>query len=117
MRHLLGRQARLLDGVFQCDVRVRRRVAHETQLLAVNALFQIDLGNARHLTAQAQLDKLRHGLDARAARAQRSLHRFKVIADARDDARTRDHHALFHAAAPWPLPSRINRPTRRSLAT
>ena len=112
VRHLRRRQAGLGDGVFQRDVGVGRGVAHEAQLLAVDARFQVDLGLAAHLAAQALLGELGHGAYAAPALAQRLLHSRQIVADAGNDARAGDDHPPLHDAA-----SRMNRPTRRSLAT
>ncbi len=100
MRDLVRRQARLGDGVLQGDMGIGRGIAHEAQLLAVDARFQVDVGHARHLAAHAQLGELRHGTDARAALAQRGLHGGEVVADAGNDARAGDDDTLSHAHAP-----------------
>ena len=118
MADLLGSQAGLGDGIFQRDLRIGSRIAHEAQLLAIDTCLDVDLRHTGHLAAHAQFGELRHGLDARAPLAQRGLHGIEVVADARDNARAGDDYATFgHAAVPWPSPSRRNRPTRRSLAT
>lgn len=115
--NLLWRQARLLDGVFQSNLSVGSRVAHEAQLFAVNARFDVDLRRASHLAAQTQFLELFHGLDTALARTQRGFHGGQIVANARDDARAGDDYALFGHAASLPSSSRLNKPTRRSLAT
>ena len=100
MAHHLRRQTSLGNGVSQSDLCIRCSIAHEAQLLAVNARFHVDLGDAGNLAAHAQFGELGHGLDAGASFAQRSLYRRQIITNARDNARTRDHYAFFHAAVP-----------------
>ena len=122
--HLLGRKAGLGNRVFQRDVGVGRRVAHEAQLLAVQPRLQVDQRDTRYLAAQAFFSEIGRGADAGTASAQGGFDRGEVVANTRDDARASDDDATFHdealsceATGTAALGSRRNRPTRKSLAT
>ena len=112
VRNLCRRQTGLLDGLLHRQIRVGRRVAHETQRAAVDHRIERQLGAAAHLAAQAALGVDRVEAQARTPFAQAVRHVRAVVAQARDDALTGDDDSTHQKPS-----VDVNKPTLRSVAT
>src|SRR5690606_34598873 len=90
---LLGIQTGISDCLLHGQVGEGCGITHETQYLAVDEFFQVELDRAGNLTAHADFGIGRVETDAGTASPQAVSHRLLVGAQAGNDAQTGDHDA------------------------
>ena len=100
------------NRLLQAEVGIPHRIAHESPLLAVNMLREVDIRRAGDLRAHARIDMVLSQRDTGASIEEGILDRCRIVAEAGDHAKTSDDDPLGHYidSVFW------NRPTRRSEA-
>src|SRR5690606_34020708 len=91
--HHVVAEAGVLDGLVHGDIGVGGRVAHETQVLAVDEVRRVEVDLAGDIAAQAHFPVFLFELDAGATGPQSLGNRILVIADTGNYAYTCNHSA------------------------
>ncbi len=112
---VIGAETRIFQSLLHGEIGVGRRITHETQNLAVDELFQVQIDRAGNLTAQTHVRVSLIETNTRAAGAQIGGDGLFVIAKAGNDTQAGDHDTT-HADVLQKLSVEVNRPTRRASA-
>ena len=97
---LLRAQAGISDRLLHGDVGIRRGISHETQLLAIDMVFEVDVDYARDLAAEAKLGVFLFAADTGTSLLEGFQDLLAIIAQAGNNAQPGDYHST-HGSLPF----------------
>ena len=103
IRDLCIIQAGIVDGLLHGDIRIRSRITHKAQVLAVDQRFQVDVDRTADLAAQPHLGKFFVGRNPGTPQAQGLGDVRLVVSKAGHDA-----HARYDDS-PWRIHTELAR--------